>query len=915
MALVLAIEPNSAQAAVLRRLLGTRADTDVVVVGSTDAAVAAIDKRVPDLVLVGALLSPRDEDPFIAHLRALPDAGHLQTLTIPQLRQTSGGARRSMSIFRKRKRRRTDDAAGGCDPTQFGDEVAASLSRACEVKAEIEQRQTAAGEEDPPVAESPEPVGSHSSGSVEGPSPQDARRFTDPGSGLEGVQDQSEGMQHQGVAAPEAGTVPRAETQTLAAELGRVRADAERTLGAELAAAEGRHAAEMSSLETAAAESLAAAAREAQTAAEAQAAQTLAAELDQVRADAERTLATELTTAEHRHGTELARFETMTAEKGDAAARDGQAADQTLAAELERVRDDAERTLTAELAAAEHRHAAELSNLETAARESSATAAREAQVAAEAQAAETLAAELERVRDDTERTLAAELARLETMMAEKETAARHAQTAAEAQAAQTLAAELVDQVRADAERTLAAELTRLETEAAEKGAAAARDGQAAAQALAAEWDRVRADAERTLAAELAAAEHRHGAAMTSFQTEATESLAAAAREAQAAAEAQAAQTLAAELERVRADGERTLAAGLAAAERRHSAELARLETEAAENRHGVAMLSVETEAAEIRAAVAGEAQAAAAAQATQTLTAELERVRADGERTLAAELAAAEHRHGAAMTSLETAAAEHRHGAAMTSLETAAAEHRHGAEIASLETAAADSRAAATRDVQTAAVAQRVRAEATRQAVAREADAGRDPLRATAPSISISLRPSLEPVHRAERDAGGVADYYSLWQARIAAANAPRVEVGVALPPGVDPRRRRWALSVAATLLILLLNNPESGSAPRHAVAAVEAASVSHAIEPAPIPGGVGLRDPREPVAEDTPGTGVSGRTQFRQLPMEVMCVLAVMLLLRIALFVGEGFVWHGLVASLGLVLLGFALMRAPWGG
>ena len=716
MALVLAIEPNSAQAAVLRRLLGTRADTDVVVVGSTDAAVAAIDKRVPDLVLVGALLSPRDEDPFIAHLRALPDAGHLQTLTIPQLRQTSGGARRSMSIFRKRKRRRTDDAAGGCDPTQFGDEVAADLSRACEVKAEIEQRQTAAGEEEPPVAESPEPVGSHSSGSVEGPSPQDARRFTDPGSGLEGVQDQSEGMQHQGVAAPEAGTVPRAETQTLAAELGRVRADAERTLGAELAAAEGRHAAEMSSLETAAAES-----------------------------------------------------------------------------------------------------------------------------------------------------------------------------------------------------------------------------------LAAELDRVRADAERTLAAELAAAEHRHGAAMTSFQTEATESPAAAAREAQAAAEAQAAQTLAAELERVRADAERTLAAGLAAAERRHSAELARLETAAAEHRHGVAMLSVETEAAEIRAAVAGDARAAAAAQATQTLTAELERVRADGERTLAAELAAAEHRHGAAMTSLETAAAESRAAAARDAraaaeaqaaqtlaaelervradaertlaAELATAEHRHGAELARLETAAADSRAAATRDVQTAAVAQRVRAEATRQAVAREADAGRDPLRAAAPSISISLRPSLEPVHRAERDAGGVADYYSLWQARIAAANAPRVEVGVALPPGVDPRRRRWALSVAATLLILLLNNPESGSAPRHAVAAVEAASVSHAIEPAPIPGGVGLRDPREPVAEDTPGTGVSGRTQFRQLPMEVMCVLAVMLLLRIALFVGEGFVWHGLVASLGLVLLGFALMRAPWGG
>ena len=86
MPLVLAIEPNSVQADTLRHVLSPRADTDVVVVGSTDAAVTALDQRVPDLVLVGALLSSRDEDALIAHLRTLPDAGHLQTLTIPQLR-------------------------------------------------------------------------------------------------------------------------------------------------------------------------------------------------------------------------------------------------------------------------------------------------------------------------------------------------------------------------------------------------------------------------------------------------------------------------------------------------------------------------------------------------------------------------------------------------------------------------------------------------------------------------------------------------------------------------------------------------------------------------------------------------------------------------------------------------------------
>ena len=78
MSLVLVIEPNSVQADTLRHVPNPRADTDVVVVGSQDAAVTALDQRVPDLVLVGALLSSRDEDARVAHLRTLPDAGHLQ---------------------------------------------------------------------------------------------------------------------------------------------------------------------------------------------------------------------------------------------------------------------------------------------------------------------------------------------------------------------------------------------------------------------------------------------------------------------------------------------------------------------------------------------------------------------------------------------------------------------------------------------------------------------------------------------------------------------------------------------------------------------------------------------------------------------------------------------------------------------
>ena len=832
MALVLAIESNSGQADTLRHLLRTRPDIDVVVVGSTEAAVAAIAKRVPDLVLLDALLSPRDEDSFIAHLRTLPGAGHLQTLTIPQLRPTSNDARGLTSIFGKWKRRRAGEGSGGCDPTQFGDEVATYLSRACEVKAEIEQR-TAAVPRGQVVADG-QPA------------------------------------------------------QTLTTALAPVRASTEPTRAT---AEEHRHA-DIVRLETEAAESREAAVRDAQLAAEAQAGATLAAELDQVRADAERTQAAELAAAEERHGADIARLETEAAEKRDAAARDARLAaevqaDATLAAELDQVRAEAERTLAAELAAAEER----IARLETETAEKRDAAARDAQLAAEAQAGATLAAELDQVRADAERAQAAELAaaeerhgadiaRLETEAAEKrDAAARDARLAAEVQADATLAAEL-DQVRAEAERTLAAELAaaeeriaRLETETAEKRDAAARDAQLAAEAqagatLAAELDQVRADAERTQAAELAAAEERHGADIARLETEAAEKRDAAARDAQLAAEvqadaqlaaeAQAGATLAAELDQVRADAERTQAAELAAAEERHGADIARLETEAAERSE----------------AAVRDAQAAAETQAAQTSTAELDRIRAEAERTLAAELAAAEE--------------------------------RHGADIARLETEAAERSEAAVRDAQAGAAESEVSAAAS--------------------STSVPHPPSPESVDGdEEEDASRATDYYGLWRARVAAAEAPPAEVSVARPSRIDPRRRRWALSVAATLLILLTSNLESGSTPRHA-RAVDAAIESHATAStrpldqddarmAPTPGAMGRPDSWEPAEEDNPRTGLSGRAPFEQLALEAMCVLAVMLLLRVALFVGEGFVWHGLVAALGLMLLGFAVLRAPWGG
>ena len=928
MALVLAIEPNEVQADTLRHLLRARANTDVVVVGSTDAAVAAVDERVPDLVLVGALLSPRDEDPFIAYLRTLPDAGHLQTLTIPQLRQPPGAARRLGSMFSKRKTRRTDTATGGCSPTQFGDEVAAYLARACEVKAAIRQRRAAIEEAESPVADCPESAESRSSASAAGPPPQDARRFIDPGAGLESVQDGREGARH----GREAGATGREAARTLAEERDQGR-HAARTLAAELAAAEERHRVEITRRETEAAENRDAATRDARTAAEAQADETLAAALDRVRADAKRALAVELAEADERHRIEIARLEIEAAEQCDAAARDAQTAaeaqaDETIAAGLDQVRADAERTLAGELAAAEERHRTEIARLEIEAAEQRAAAARDAQAAAETQADETLAAGLDQVRADAERTLAAELAA--------------------------------------AEEGHRAELARLETEAVESRDVATRNAQAMAQAqaddrLTAELARVRAAAERTLVAELAAAEERHRADIAHLKSEAAKSDAAG-RDAQTRAAAQADDTLTAQREYVH-NGTGTLANELAAAQERHYAEIARRQAESAEPSQ----------------AAPRDVEAAAEALADDTLAAARDRVRAGAVNTLAVQLAAAEALAGerdrvrtmverelaAEITRLETEAGSR---ANLTRLaargESPAAFDRRcippgcvaprsstagilprralparyaprGAEPRAENGCSTDvfsgdghiTGLGATRDVHHGLLG----TEAGKKSEGATRDprvvADRDPLPATAPSTSVSPTRSLEPVHRNEEavNMNAVTDYYNLWRARFAAADAPPVKAGVARPSRVNPRRRRWALSVAAAVLVLLTNNLESGSAPRHALA-VEAAGVSHATEPtrpldqngvrtAPIPGAMGRSDPWEPAAEDNLGTGASGRAPLGQLAMEALCILVVMLLLRLAVFVSEGFVWHALVATLALILLGFAVMRVPWGG
>ena len=83
----LAVEPDASQAESLERMLNERIGGTLRVVGSTDEAFAALERRLPDLILVSPLLAPPDEEQIVARLAARGgDASHVQLLSIPRIR-------------------------------------------------------------------------------------------------------------------------------------------------------------------------------------------------------------------------------------------------------------------------------------------------------------------------------------------------------------------------------------------------------------------------------------------------------------------------------------------------------------------------------------------------------------------------------------------------------------------------------------------------------------------------------------------------------------------------------------------------------------------------------------------------------------------------------------------------------------
>ncbi len=563
MSAVLVVQPDETQADVLQRIFEKRVGAELVIVQSTVEAVHEIAARIPDLILLSALLSPRDEDALIAHLRTLDGASHLQTITIPQFRTGPAKApAKKGGLFSKKFKA---PAPAGADPMAFAEEVVAHLKEACEIRNRPQPPKAAINVIAPAV---PPP-------SVEDEAVASASAFDTTPFQTSYVAPEPEPEVYVPPAEPE----PELAPEPIAPFIEEVRASARVA----------PRSIEIDEIDRLAKE-LGLNLKYVEPAAETKAPNLAPADEGDVfdfgaALDRARNEASGRRTAEPSASgvdTEAIR-EAAIAEARAAAERDAREA---VAADLARVQAEAE--AMREAAVAEARAAEEM-------REAAVAAAREA---AERDAREKMDAELARMRAETEVTVAEALKRvkLETEEAER-------LRAEEAR----LRAEEAERLRAEEIRLRAEEAERVRAEAEMARAEAERiriEAQQAQEAFAAELARVRAEVESSLATQLDAAR------AVSERMRAAE--AAKARE-RAAAEAQ----LQAELDRLKFVATQTRKADesetrRAADQIRHlEGELARVHAQA-EERQAAQLETLRAQMAEMREAAAQQARTAAA---------------------------------------------------------------------------------------------------------------------------------------------------------------------------------------------------------------------------------------------------------------------------------------------------------------
>jgi hypothetical protein len=676
MSLVLVIEPDRAQAEILRQIVRERLGAELVLVSSTYAAVVAMSRAAPDVVLFSHSVTKKQQEQVIAHLHSLTETWTPQVLTIPKLRGDEPPRKASRFGFRSKQ----TEPEG--DPNAVAQRIAASLHLAQQTRPQTPDAPVDIGDPEEPlpiVDELAEDVARAQA------SPSDAVAGEEPDVPLPVVDDvpydvslaQASPVEAEEVATPvgppspasvdateldleslfdQLAKVPTSTAVAHSHDAESVRPEAdEKIVNLDDSDWTGRggvdpevHAAEIALVQ-------------------ARAEAKLAAEVERVRAESAKERLAELTRLE---GEAAALCEAAAAYAKDAAEADAREAlaaelakvrsesEQKLAAELSRVRAEAQKIVAEQLgqirAEADQARDAQLAQARAEADSVRLAALEEARSAAGQAAAQALEAEVARVRAEAEARLQAELARVrdqaeQTRFAQqqvqldaetiRDVAAREARTIAEEAAARALEAE-VARVRAEADARLEAELERVRQEA-EQARVAQQQAQLESQSI--------RETEARLEAELARVREQAEQARVAHQRaqlEAERIRELAAREARAVAEEAAARALEAEVARVRAE-----------AEARLEAELERVRQEAEQAR--VAQHQAQLESRSIRddAARAFEAEAARIrAEADERLQAELARVRAEAARARLTDQSEAERAREAAVTAARASA-------------------------------------------------------------------------------------------------------------------------------------------------------------------------------------------------------------------------------------------------------------------
>ena len=136
MSLILVIEPDSRHAAQLASIARNHLHAELVMAETGDRAVAALEHRVPDIVLTAPLLPHRDEAVLSDYLRGLGEAGaHVQTLTIPILSSPAASPLGKRGRFRRE--RVEPGVPEGCDPALFAEQVGQYLRCARQRRVEV----------------------------------------------------------------------------------------------------------------------------------------------------------------------------------------------------------------------------------------------------------------------------------------------------------------------------------------------------------------------------------------------------------------------------------------------------------------------------------------------------------------------------------------------------------------------------------------------------------------------------------------------------------------------------------------------------------------------------------------------------------------------------------------------------------